>query len=211
VAILRPVFHHRITPNYLGWKVQVRNFARCLCLILSLGSSSSQELKMPEYQVKAAFLFNFTKLVDWPTNAFSSSNAPLTIGVLGRDPFGKALDDVVAGRGVNGHTIQVMRFNSVEEVKDCQILFISESERRRIDSIITLLQDKPLLTVGDTKGFASRGIIELVKSNETINLRINLDAAHRAGLALSSRLTRLDKSLQPPNLNTTNLPPVITR
>jgi hypothetical protein len=206
VAILRPEFPHRITPNYSGWKVLVRNIVCYLSLILALHSAVGQEVKAPEYQVKAAFLFNFTKLVDWPTNTSASNNESFVIGVLGKDPFGKALDDVMTGRTVNGRNIQVTRFGSVEEIGRCHMLFICESERRKLESILDALQDKPVLTVSDIKGFGSRGMIELVKSNDTINLRINLKAANHTGLQLSSRLTRLDKSLQPAGVNSPDSP-----
>lgn len=156
-----------------------------------------QEIEAPEYKVKAAFLYNFTKLVEWPTNTFATDRSPLIIGVLGRDPFGKELDTITAGRAVNGHALQPIRFSAVEQITNCQVLFIAESERRKLDSILDALQGKPVLTVGDLKGFESRGMISLVKSNDNINLRINLEAAEAAGLRLSSRLIRLDRSLRP--------------
>lgn len=186
---------------------RVQCFAFCLLAFPLLPSLVAQEIQAPEPRVKAAFLYNFTKLVNWPTNAFASSDTPLVIGVLGRDPFGKELDNILAGRKTGGRTIQAARFKSVEEVEDCHVLFISDSERRKLKSIQNVLKDKPILTVGDTKGFVEHGMIELVKSDETINLRINLDAANQAGLQLSSRLTRLDKTLQPLEVSPTNAPP----
>ena len=175
----------------------VRNFFVCAVLSADFHLASSQEIQAPEYKVKAAFLYNFTKLVEWPTNAFASDKSPLLVGILGKDPFGKELDDLTTGRAVNGHALQLVRFSAVEQITNCHILFICESERRKLDSILDVTRGKPILTVGDMKGFETRGMITLVKSNDSINLRINLEAAREAGLQLSSRLIRLDRSLRP--------------
>lgn len=158
-----------------------------------------QELQAPENKVKAAFLLNFAKLVEWPTNVFANDTTPVVLGVLGKDPFDKALDEIVAGRTVKNRPVQIVQFTAVEQITNCQVLFISESERRKLDSIFDALRSRPILTVGDMKGFESRGMITLVKSNASINLRINLEAAKQARLQLSSRLIRLDKSLRPPD------------
>lgn len=184
-------------------------FLCSLVLILLPGSSAlAQQITAPEPQVKAAFLYNFTKLVTWPTNAFASPSAPIIIGVLGKDPVGPALESVVKDKKVNGRPVQMLPFKTAAEIKTCHVLFISESERRRLDAVLEVVRARPILTVGDLPGFESRGMIALVKSNETINLRINLEAATQAGLNLSSRLLRLDKTLKPTSGSSTNrLPP----
>ena len=166
-----------------------------------------QEIQAPENKVKAAFLLNFAKLVEWPTNVFANDTTPLVLGVLGKDPFDKELAEIVAGRTVKNRPVQIVRFTSVEQITNCQVLFISESERRKLDSIFDALRGRPILTVGDLKGFESRGMITLVKSNANINLRINLEAAKQARLQLSSRLIRLDKSLRPPDDEPPTAPP----
>ena len=119
--------------------------------------------------------------------------------LIGKDPFDKALDEIVAGRTVKNRPVLIVRFTSVEQITNCQVLFISESERRKLDSIFDALRGRPILTVGDLRGFESRGMITLVKSNASINLRINPEAARQARVQLSSRLIRLDKSLRPPD------------
>jgi hypothetical protein len=177
--------------------VFVRNFIVCAALAADPHLASSQEIQAAEYRVKAAFLYNFTKLVEWPTNAFATDKSPLIVGVLGKDPFGKELDDLTTGRTVNGHPLQTMRFRAVEQITNCHILFICESARRKLDSILDALRDKPILTVSDMKGFEARGMITLIRSNDSINLHINLAAARDARLRLSSRLIRLDRSLHP--------------
>lgn len=175
----------------------VRSLFGFVILSASPQAALGQDLEAPEYKIKAAFLYNFTKLVEWPTNAFASQKAPLIVGVLGKDPFGKELDALTTGRAVNGHALQPVRFSTVEQITNCHVLFISESERRKLDTIFDALRDRPILTVGDMKGFETRGMITLIKNNDTINLRINLEAATEAHLRLSSRLIRLDRSLRP--------------
>lgn len=208
MALLSTPTRPRNTPSDSVWLVLGRRFFVCLCFWLCSQRAAAQELQAPEPKVKAAFLYNFTKLVDWPPQAFANANAPLIIGVLGKDPLSAELEQLVAPRVVQGRPLQIARFNAVEEIKQCHVLFISESERRKLNSIFDALRDKPILTVGDMKGFESRGMITLVKSNATIDLRINLEAARQAGLQLSSRLTRLDKNLRPLESGSgTNAPP----
>jgi YfiR/HmsC-like len=144
-----------------------------------------------EYQIKAVFLFNFTKYVDWPATAFADAQAPLVIGVLGDDPFGVALDETVQGEKVNGRALVVRRYHQKEEIKDCQILFVSQTEAPQLEQIVAGLKGRSVLTVGDTDKFTDRGgMIWLVTENNKIRLKINLDAAKAANLTISSNLLR---------------------
>jgi hypothetical protein len=142
-------------------------------------------------EVEAVFLFNFSQFVDWPPQAFPDPDSPIVIGVLGSDPFGAALDDVVRGEMVKGRPLVVRRFQHVEQLTDCHILFVSRSERARLDPIVQTLKGRSILTVSDLDGFASGGgVIGFVLVENKIRLRVNLDAAHEAGLTLSSKLLR---------------------
>jgi len=142
-------------------------------------------------EVEAVFLFNFSEFVDWPPQVFSDPRAPIVIGVLGSDPFGPALDDVVRGETVNGRALVVRRFEHVEELADCQILFISRSERARLQPILQAVKGRSVLTVSDLENFALEGgVIGFVLAENKIRLRINLQAARTAGLTLSSKLLR---------------------
>ena len=141
--------------------------------------------------MKAVFLFNFAQFVEWPTNSFADLQSPIVIGVLGDDPFGNYLDELVRGEQVNHRPLVIKRYTRVEEIKSCQILFISASERDRLDSVFQKLRGCSILTVGDTEGFASRGgMIRFVVEKNKIRLRINLDSARAANLVLSSKLLR---------------------
>jgi hypothetical protein len=145
-----------------------------------------------EYDVKAVFLFNFVQFTEWPTNAFAAANSPLVIGVLGKDPFNSALENTVKGETINGRTLKVQRFARVEEVRDCQLLYVSASEASRSAHIVEVLKNRPVLTVGETDGFVlGGGCIRFVNENSKIRLRINLGSVKRANLTISSKLLRL--------------------
>ena len=169
--------------------------APALVVALLLGSglvgSRSACAAPTSAQVEAVFLFNFSQFVEWPAQAFASQRSPLVIGVLGSDPFGAALDEVVRGEVVNGRTLEVRRYQRVEEVKDCHILFISRSERPRLEQILAHLQGRSVLTVSDLEDFARQGgVIRFVLVEDKVRLRINLEAAKAAGLTISSKLLR---------------------
>ena len=142
-------------------------------------------------QVEAVFLFNFSQFVDWPPQVFRDASAPLVIGVLGSDPFGATLDEVVRGESVNGRALAVRRFRRVEDVTDCQILYISGSEHDRLREILQQLRGRSILTVSDMDEFANEGgMIRFLLIENKIRLRINVDAARTAGLTISSKLLR---------------------
>jgi hypothetical protein len=148
-------------------------------------------LPAPEYQVKAACLYNFAKFVEWPEQN-RHSQTPLVFGVLGEDPFGEELDAVVKGRSIAGRTITVVRYRSLEKLGPCHILFVSESEDGRLPMIFEALAGRGTLTVGDTPRFAARGgVIGFTMERQRIRFEVNLDAAKRAGIRISSRLLRL--------------------
>lgn len=151
----------------------------------------AQQGPAPEYQVKAAFLFNFAQFVEWPAAAFPEPDSPMVIGVLGEDPFGGDLEAIVRGEVVNGHPLTVERFGRVEEITACHILFVSKGEAARLDRILAALKGRSILTVGDMRDFAGRGgMIRFVTDRSRIRLRINLEAARADELTISSKLLR---------------------
>lgn len=171
--------------------VLLRIFLVLLMPLISLsGLSSASAQASREYALKAVFLLNFTRFVEWPASAFPQTNSPIVIGVLGSDPFGRALDDVVKGEVVEGHPVIVERYQSMAELKPCQILFISMSEQSRWPEIRDALKGQPVLTVSEMENFAPvGGMIRLYKSSQNkIRLRINLDAVKAEHLKISSKL-----------------------
>jgi len=143
-----------------------------------------------EYDVKAAFLFNFAKFVEWPADALPADGT-FVIGVAGADPFQRALRDL-EGASVAGRRLVVRRWTRLEEAPACQILFISASEEERLPAILQRIGGRPILTVGDADGFAARGVMINFRTREQkIRFEINLASAEAAGLKLSSQLLKL--------------------
>jgi hypothetical protein len=168
------------------------------CVVLLQGAIAADSPS--EYQVKAVFLFNFSHFVDWPDQAFKSPTEPFTIGVLGADPFGSRLDEAVRGEHIAGHALTVRRFNSIDQLDACQILFIDRSETPQLEQILRALGHRSMLTVSEIDGAAERGVmVEFVTESNRIRLKINVDAAHAAGLPISSKLLRLADIVSPAN------------
>jgi hypothetical protein len=147
-----------------------------------------------EYQVKAAFLLNFTKFVEWPQSAFEAADSPIAICILGDDPFGAALDRTVAGEVVGGRKLTIQRLKRAPAPKACQELFIrTDKEISRIPSGL----GPGVLTVGEGESFLrDGGMIAFVIESRRVRFSINLSAAENAGLKLSSRLLSVAKSIE---------------
>ena len=168
-----------------------RHTVRGLVFALLWGARAWAGEPPTEYQVKAAYLFNFGQFVEWPAQAWSSPGAPFAICVIGSDPFGTALDDVARGEALDGHPLLVRRVAQPEEVKDCQILFIGRSEAGRIGQTLRALQGRSVLTVTDIDGAENQGAMIVLKNdNKHIRMRINLGAARAGHLVISSKLLR---------------------
>jgi hypothetical protein len=144
-----------------------------------------------EYQVKAVFLFNFSRFVEWPAAAFANASAPLEMCIFGHDPFGADLDEVVKGEVVNGRPLVIRRIQEPAQTAECHILFIHKSEDRRLGEALSALDARSTLTVSDIPGPAQRGVmIRLVTEQGRIRLRINVESARAANLTISSNLLR---------------------
>jgi hypothetical protein len=170
-------------------------FVLFLCGALRL---SAQTIISKEYQIKAVCLFNFAQFVKWPSGAFVNADTPFRIGILGNDPFGTFLDETVRGEKVDGHPLVIERYKNVEDAKDCQILFISQSEKEKIESILTDLKGRNILTVGDMEGFnKSGGVIRFFMQENKIHLMVNLKAAKNDRLSISSKVLRLAEIVEP--------------
>ena len=159
--------------------------------------SVSAESRMPsEYQVKAAFLYNFAKFVEWPETALSSSMAPLNICILGKNPFNASLDDI-RGKTVSGRPLSIRINPDIEKLDQCHILFICASEKNQLSNIIQRLNNASVLTVADMEGFTSAGgMINLVMQDNKVSFDINLKSARLAGLKISSRLLKLANTVR---------------
>jgi hypothetical protein len=146
-----------------------------------------------EYQVKAAFILNFAKFVEWPNEAFGDGSS-LVVGVLGEDPFGNSIDQIVNGNRANGRRLTIRRLKWGDNLRACQILFIGSSERKRLGQIIGSLQGGSVLTIGDTQQFTQTGgIIKFFITDSRVRFEINAAAAGQAHLKISSKLLALSK------------------
>lgn len=141
-----------------------------------------------EWEIKAAFLFNFAKFIEWPDDKLPPGS-PLIIGILGEDPFKNDLEKVVAGKNVGGHQIETRRFNSVDEAQKAHILFISPSERRRVNLILQEVSGRNILTVSDLPDFTKDGgVVNFRRAEGKVRFEISPLAAEAQGLKLSSKL-----------------------
>ena len=160
-------------------------------LVITPSTLQAQEA-LPEYQVKAAYLFNFLKFVEWPEDAFADSLAPIVIGIVGDDPFGSTLPEVTIGKTIQGRDLVIRRYRAGENIRGANILFISASEKKRLSQIMGTLRGSSVLTVADMDGFLdSDGMIQFLSENDRVRFAINVDAANRARLKISSKLLSL--------------------
>src|ERR1035437_5492295 len=166
----------------------------CLLLIHSMipRTAAGQENSASEYELKAAILYNLTHFVEWPPSAYPDPRAPILLCILGRDPFGSFLASTVLKQTVNGRRMLILHPQNDKEVLGCQILYISSSERKTTAQIFSTLNGASVLTVGEMTQFAAHGgIVQFSLEDKQVRFDINLDAASRAGLKISSKLLAL--------------------
>jgi hypothetical protein len=142
-----------------------------------------------EYRIKAVFLFNFAQFVEWPSRVFKGPTSPVVIGVLGQDPFGSYLDDLVKGEKIGERPVLIRRYQAGEDYTGCHLLFVTSAEAMHIDRIAARLQGRSVLTLGEGAAFCRQGgIVGFVMEHGKVRLRINLRAATSADLTISSKL-----------------------
>jgi len=165
-----------------------------LLIALELASASSlfaQISKPKEYDVKATYLYNFARFVEWPASA-AAKDGPFAICLLGEDPFGHALDAVLEGESINGKAVAARRIAKPQDAANCRVLFISMSEENRLKEILASLDKASVLTVSDIPQFATRGgMIQFISTEKRIRFEVNLSNAGDAGLRLSSELLKV--------------------
>jgi hypothetical protein len=158
-------------------------------LLVGANRGFGGETSLVEYQVKAAFLINFPKYVDWPAETFAETNSPIVIAVLGETKVAEEIQKVIAGRSVNGREIVLKRLASGEEPGVCHILFISAAQQEHSADLLAKLKNTSVLTIGESNDFLERGgIINLVRKDQNIGLEVNLAAAGKARIKVSSNL-----------------------
>lgn len=157
----------------------------------------AQESSFSEYEIKAAWLLNFARFVSWPTNAFDAPDAPIVVGVVGRDPFGRLLEKAFEGKAVKGHPLVVKRLTPDQDLRQCHLLFVSALEQRRFKDSLERLRTKPVLTVGESDDFLDEGgIVNFVLKEKSIRFEINVRAAKAAGLKMEANLLKVAASVR---------------
>lgn len=171
-----------------------------LCWSLALFVSSAvwpQTEQTVQYPLKLAFIYNVTKFVEWPPEAFSSPSAPVVICIAGRDPFPADAERELRSRTSGGRPIAIRKITITENPANCQVVFISDAEQKNAAEILALAENTSALTIGENERFAQRGgVVNLVTQHTNIQFEINTGAAERKRLVLSSRLLALAKIVQ---------------
>ena len=203
-TVLTPLpFAHRLQPDFHGetgkqrlcfWRKTAISMRGLLVLSLLIGLSfkTFAQEGASEYQVKAAFLYNFAKFVEWPAGTFPNTNSPIVLGILGKNVFGSDLEKTIQDRKVNNHPFAFKNISSVAEATNCHILFVSSSEKGDFSKIVNSLQNAKVLTVSETDGFIKAGgMINFTFEDAKVRFQINDEAAKKAGLKISSKLLSL--------------------
>jgi hypothetical protein len=193
-------FRHNsgISPNPRWSNGIGSQFAYLVFLLLGIcalprGSIHAQD-GPTEYQVEATYLFNFLKFVEWPNRVPPNANGPWVIGIVGDNPIGNELPQIITGKTVQGHELQVRRFQNGEDLHVCKVLFISASERKRLPSLLAALRGSSVLTVGDMDHFLEYGgMIQFVKRDKQVKIAVNVGATNRGELRVSSKLLSLGR------------------
>ena len=168
-----------------------------LCLAVLVQQTHAQKEPTHEYKVKAAFLYNFAKFVEWPAAAFADQSAPFTIGILGKNPFGNAFAEV-ADKPIKGRVLRIEQYDELPARDSAQVLFISASQKDQLPRILDRLNRASVLTISEVEGFAHKGgIINFILEGNKVRFQINPGAADRAGLHISAKLLKLSRIVSP--------------
>jgi uncharacterized protein DUF4154 len=181
-----PLFAALFSRPGKGFRVAL--FAACafLCAV-SLGGEQNAQLS--EDQIKTGFLFNFTKFVQWPADAYADANAPIVLGIAGESSLSKLLAEVAEGKSIDGRAVVIKNLKEGQSLRSCQILFVSASEERHLPQILEELKGTSVLTVGEAGGFVQGGgMINFFIEGNKVKLEMNLDATTRGRLKISAKL-----------------------
>ena len=175
----------------MGLLIHVRIPLLILAALFGLAPGAGAQVTR-EYSVKAAFLYNFASFVEWPETAFAPAETAFVVGILGDDPFGNVLDEIVAGEKVKSRPLAIRRIRRVDEAEGCHILFVCASERRRVTEILNYCRSRPVLTVADLPDFAEQGgVVGFRTEDNRLKIDVNMESARAAGLTMSSKLLKL--------------------
>jgi hypothetical protein len=163
-------------------------------LVIGLvGHMSAAESPMVlEYKIKAGYLFNFAKYVEWPEKTLPATNSPVIIGLLADDPAAVIIEQQLQGKLANGHPLSVKLLVDLTGVSVCHIFFVSRAQKERTEDLLARLPTTPVLLVGEVDQFAHRGgMLNFIRKDEAFRLEVNLEAAEKAGLRVTSKLASI--------------------
>ncbi|MCX6903989.1 MAG: YfiR family protein [Verrucomicrobia bacterium] len=183
------------------WQTPLGGFIVLGMMVCSLmgrtRAAGAEAVSFQEHPVKAAFIYNFFKFVEWPASRFQETNAPLLIGVVGRGPITAALEAAVQDRKINGRNLLVQAVATPEEARAAHLLFVAATEDKQLDKLLKALATSSVLTVGESEAFARQGgMICFVLENGKIRFEINMDSAQRAGVKVSAQLQKLARTVR---------------
>ena len=191
----KPLSGRKVKPVAAGSMLS-RLLLAVVLLLLSAAARGLDARQTGEYQVKAVFLFNVTKFVEWPSEAFASGTTPFVVGIVGHDPFGEVLPRLAKEQTARGRRLEIRHYRAEEDHSACHVLFLSRSVAAQTEKILRRLQERPVLTVSDQENFARQGgIIEFGLVDDAVRFDINAKMAERAGLKPSSKLLAVARSV----------------
>ncbi len=170
------------------------NWLRYLAILyIGFFVSLSSIAQQSEYTIKAVFLEHFTRFIEWPGSfGVADTSQPFYVAVIGENPFGSILDQIYSEQKIKNRSVEILYLSNPDEITDCHILFISSSNKEILPEVLSYTRHKPILTVGDTEGFAENGVlINFYLSGNRIKFEINEEAVHESGLIMSYRLLSL--------------------
>jgi hypothetical protein len=169
-----------------------------LLLILSLSVPVNAGLQdqgvadQAEYDIKAAFLFNFARFTEWPDQAFAGPTAPLVLGIYGVDPFNRSTLDEISSRSISGRRVEVRKMDDPKTLGDCHIIFVNGIDDKNLATLMSSIKNKPVLTVGESEKFGpSGGMIRFYIEDTKVRFEVHLPQVQRANLKISAKLLSL--------------------
>ncbi len=163
----------------------------------AMGPSSATGQTADEYQVKAAFMYNFAKFVDWPAGTLGAPAQPITFCVLGQTPLSQALRDTLSGKVVDQRPLAFRQISETKQARECQVLFMSLTDKKQMRQALDEVKSLPILTVGEVDGFTGEGgVVRFLLDAGRVRLEFNLDAADGAKLHISAKLLGLAKTVR---------------
>ena len=178
--------------------LRIAALALALC-VGTLTAAKAAATVSPEYLIKAEFLYRFAMFVEWPTEAFPAPSSPITIGIVGADPFGSAIDLTIRDKHIDNRPLVVKRLQWNQDIRQCHIVFLSAAEAARIEELAERVEGLPILLVGDTDDLARRGAtVNFRVDHNQVRFDINREAATRARLKISPSLLDLARIVRGP-------------